>query len=355
MKNLRKTITVALSALLILAVITGCGSKTASDRSPEATYATTTAAYSAKETYKSSFSKNESSGFNGKVDLAFNEKVSEDMDVAYSQAESPQQPGITGSGYTGSGNSTSTNFDILAQRKIIRNSNISLEVDDFYKEYGNIQSMISGIGYVQEINTSRQYYSFKDEQRSRIVGNITIRVDARQFDNIVNGIKGLGEITDDRIYSTDITDQFFDTEGRLKILKIEYEFLEEYMMSLKDPDSIFKTRMRMTELQTDIERLSGTLNKWSDLVELSTIYIQMTEKYPEDMREKNDGYWGRLKNAIQNALTGIVDAIGDLVIFLIEAIPTLVILAILGFIGWRIARRFIRKKYKEPVNRELKE
>src|SRR5690606_36967742 len=103
-------------------------------------------------------------------------------------------------------------------------------------------------------------------------------VDARHFDNILNDVKGLGEVIDDRIYSTDVTDQFFDTEGRLRILKIEYEYLEEYMRSLKDPDSIFKTRMRMTELQTEIERLTGTLNKWSDLVELSTIYIRLEEK-----------------------------------------------------------------------------
>ena len=115
------------------------------------------------------------------------------------------------------------------------------------------------------------------ERRSRITGDITIRVDARHFDNILNDVKGLGEVIDDRIYSTDVTDQFFDTEGRLRILKIEYEYLEEYMRSLKDPDSIFKTRMRMTELQTEIERLTGTLNKWSDLVELSTIYIQLEE------------------------------------------------------------------------------
>ena len=341
MKNLKKTLTVGLAILIVLTVLTGCGSKMARDQ----VYETTVSTSAPMATYASS--KDSSRGF----DVSFSENSTE-KSISESSPQIGAQSGIAGTGYTGSNVNTSTTFDILAQRKIIRNANISIEVDDFYKQYGNIQAMIGGIGYVQEINTSRQYYNYKDEQKSRIVGNITIRVDAKQFDSIVNGVKGLGEITDDRIYSNDITDQFFDTEGRLKILKIEYEFLEEYMISLKDPDSIFKTRMRMTDLQTEIERLSGTLNKWSDLVELSTIYIQMTEKYPDEMGKNNNTYWNRLKNAVQNSLTGIVDALGDLVIFIIEAIPTLVILAIVGFVGWRIAKRYMRKKQKEPVNKE---
>ncbi|NLY18019.1 MAG: DUF4349 domain-containing protein [Clostridiaceae bacterium] len=348
MKNFKKALVIALAMLIALTALTGCGSKKAKDQVYETTIATT--AYAPKEpaAYKASY------GGTGSVDLTFSENLSDDVghEVSQEAMTGEYRSGIAGTGYTGSSVNTSTSFDILAQRKIIRNANISLEVDDFYKQYGNIQSMIAGIGYVQEINTSRQYYDYKGERKSRITGNITIRVDAKQFDNILNGIKGLGDITDDRVYANDITDQFFDTEGRLKILKIEYEFLEEYMMSLKDPDSIFKTRMRMTDLQTEIERLTGTLNKWKDLVELSTIYIQMTEKYPEDMGKNKNTYWDRLKNAIENSITGIVEALGNLLIFIIEAIPTLVVLAVIGFTGWGIVKRYLRKKQQVPVNKE---
>jgi hypothetical protein len=251
----------------------------------------------------------------GNYNVTMEEKA---LDIAFSDAKGESAgpaSGIVATGYDGK----SANLDILAQRKVIRNANLKLEVDEFYTSYGNLQSMITGIGFIQESNIHRDYYTFEGERRSRITGDITIRVDARHFDNILNDVKGLGEVIDDRIYSTDVTDQFFDTEGRLRILKIEYEYLEEYMRSLKDPDSIFKTRMRMTELQTEIERLTGTLNKWSDLVELSTIYIRLEEKYPEEMTlKKTNTYWDRLKNSIKNSLTGIVDAFGDLVIEYIQ-------------------------------------
>lgn len=343
MKNSRKTLSVVLAIFFILTAVAGCSSTVRNEMAIETTTGSTNknsmdAPGSYKDGTNSSAPESSSGEFNkGSLQAGTGDE---------------SHTGITGTGYSGSNANTKTSLDILAHRKIIRNANISLGVDDFYKEYGNIQSMISGIGYVQEINTGRQYYNYKDERNSRIVGNIVIRVDARQFDNILNGIKGLGEITEDRIYTTDITDQFFDTEGRLKILRVEYDFLEEYMISLKDPDSIFKTRMRMTDLLTEIERLSGTLNKWSDLVELSTIYIQMTEKYPEDMGKNVNTYWDRLKNSVKNSLTGIVDALGDLVIFVIEAIPTLVVLAIIGYVGWLIGKRVFRKSRKGPMNKE---
>lgn len=255
--------------------------------------------------------------------------------------------GIIGTGFSGSYDSTVSNaaLDILAQRKVIRNANLSVEVDDFYASYGALQTMIKGIGYVSESNIHRDYYTYDGERKARITGEITIRVAARHFDDILTDIKGLGEVIDDRIYSTDVTDQYFDTEGRLKVLKIEYEFLEEYMKSLKTPEDIFKTRMRMTELQSEIEKLTGTLNKWDDLVELSTIYVKITEKYPDSMYEKKEyTYWDRVANAFKESVAGVVEALGNLLIFIIQAIPTLVVLGIFGLIAYRIYKKIVSKR-----------
>lgn len=340
MKRTKKVLVIILSSLLVLVAVAGCSAmKGSRDQT------TTSAAPMAPEMYQVE-------NDNGNV------KVTNNKDISYhtvAEQEKPAAEGIRGTGFDSNTIDSGSTLDILAQRKVIRNANLSMEVDDFYNAYGNLQAMLTGIGFVQESNIHRDFYNYDEERITRVSGNITIRVDARHFDNILNDLKGLGEVIDDRIYSTDVTDQFYDTEGRLKILKIEYDYLEEYMRSLKDPDSIFKTRMRMTELQTEIERLTGTLNKWSDLVELSTIYIQMEEKYPDEMKDpKKDNYWERLKDSISNSLTGIVEALGDVVIFIIEAIPTLVVLGLIGLFGYRIVRKFLLKK-KVPAEEVKKE
>jgi hypothetical protein len=337
MRTNQKRFSVFLIALLVLAILTGCSAKSTpstgaavAPKAPEVYQGNSTAENKLKSTYNDVSANDYSPG---------------------APAEEPAANGIRGTGFDSAASGAAGSapmLDILAQRKIIRNANLSIEVDDFYQTYGNLQAMLNGTGYVQESNIHRDFYYYEDERKTRVTGNITLRVDASRFDGILNDLKGLGEVIDDQIYSTDVTDQFYDTEGRLKILKIEYAYLEEYMKSLNDPDSIFKTRMRMTELQTEIERLTGTLNKWTDLVDLSTIYIQMTEKYPEEMTKTKDTYWDRLKESVGNSLTGIVKALGDVLIFIIDAIPTLVILGLIGLLGYWIVKRFIFKRKAPP-------
>ncbi|NLM11848.1 MAG: DUF4349 domain-containing protein [Clostridiaceae bacterium] len=335
MPRAKKIFVVLITLVLVTCAIAGCSLKRAADVS--------TAAGSAPKM-----------SYEGEVNLAFSEDIS--MDTAspvYGKSEEQAAvdyaaQGIVGTGYSGTSSkdtSSGTSLDILSQRKVIRNANLSIEVDDFYIAYGNLQAMIKGIGYVSESNIHRDFYTYEDERRARVTGEITIRIDARHFDNILSDIKGLGEVIDDRIYSTDVTDQYFDTEGRLRVLKIEYEYLEEYMRSLTKPEDIFKTRTRMTELQTEIERLTGTLNKWNDLVELSTIYIRMTEKYPDEMiKKQSNTYWSRVENAFNRSIAGVINALGNLLIFIIEAIPTLVVLLLFAWIVYHIVKRLIAKR-----------
>lgn len=332
MVRTKKFLVVFIIVILLLCTITGCASQ------------------NKMETSGATAASPKSSSIDD-VALAFNENVSNE--VAYGQYEKGGQidesaKGIVGTGYSGasvSDTAQSATLDILSQRKVIRNANIAMEVEDFYAAYGNLQSMIKGIGYVSESNIHRDFYIYENERKTRVTGDITLRIDARHFDNILSDIKGLGEVIDDRIYSNDVTDQYFDTEGRLKMLKIEYEYYEEYMRLLTKPEDVFKTRTRMTELQTEIERLTGTLNKWNDLVQLSTIYISMTEKYPDEMtRTQNNTYWDRMANAFNRSVTGVVNALGDLLIFIIEAVPTLVVLAFFAWVAYRIVKMLIEKK-----------
>lgn len=274
----------------------------------------------------------------GDFALADNRSIGTDASYEESTAD-----GIVGTGYSGD---TETKIaDILVQRKVIRNAEIYMNVNDFYKAYENLGIMLKGIGYVSDSNIHRDYYYYGNERRSRVTGELTIRIDARYFDEKLTDIKGLGEVTDDRIYSTDVTDQYFDTEGRLKILKTEFDFLEDYMRTLTDPEDVFKTRSRMTELQTEIEKLTGALKKWDNLVEQSTIYLKMTEKYPEEMTKKEeDTYWGRVAGAFTGSVAGVVDALGELLIFIVEAIPVLVVLGIFAWIVYRVARKISEKR-----------
>ena len=74
--------------------------------------------------------------------------------VTTSRSDSAESPAaIAETGYA----STNSGLDILSQRKIIRNANITIEVEDYNQAYSQLQTIIDGIGYIGETNISKDY------------------------------------------------------------------------------------------------------------------------------------------------------------------------------------------------------
>jgi len=235
---------------------------------------------------------------------------------------------------------------ILAQRKLIRNANVTVEVEDFDIAYGKIKSLIEGFGFIQETNIRTDKIHADAGDKLVRKGIIVIRVDKDKFESILLGVKGLGLLIEENIKGDDVTEQYFDIESRLKLLRYEESRIMQYLEKLTDPDTIFKTESRLTDIRHEIESLTGTLKKWDDLVQLSTITINMNEKIPQAAAIASGTYWGRLSQGFSSSFRGVVNFCGDLVIFLVKALPVLVLLAVFALIILAICRRIARKNVK---------
>ncbi|TYQ16365.1 UNVERIFIED_CONTAM: uncharacterized protein DUF4349 [Acetivibrio alkalicellulosi] len=267
-----------------------------------------------------------------------------DSDVLSEQAGSTAIIG-TGSTTTASINS------ILNERKIIRNAFISVEVDDFEKSYAKIEYLISNIGFVQEsrISTVKRYINSEEILLTK--GVIIIRVDATKFNNVLKDIKGLGLITEENITTDDVTEKFFDVESRLRLVRYQENRLEEYLLKVTDPDTIFKTESQLTEIRYEIERLTGTLNKLSDLVKLSTITINMEETLPYiEQKVEEQTYFEKLKSNFLSSFNGVINFCASFLIVLVAALPVLVLLSIIFAIVFFIYR-FLKSKKKKTTTK----
>ncbi len=237
---------------------------------------------------------------------------------------------------------------ILAQRKIIRNANVTVEVEDFDMSYGKLKSFLSGIGYIQESNIKKvkEYVDSKEVLVTK--GVIVIRIDKGRFDFVLEGIKGLGLILDENIGSEDVTEKFFDTQSRLRLLKYEETRLEQYLKKISDPDIIFKTESRLTEIRYEIEGLTGTLQKLSELVELSTITINMNEKSPTPppVKEKEKTYLEKLGQNFIDSFKGVIEFCGGFLILLVQILPGLILMLIIALAAFLVYRKFFKGRRK---------
>jgi hypothetical protein len=236
---------------------------------------------------------------------------------------------------------------ILSERKMIRNANVTVEVDKFDVAYGKLKSIILSIGFVQESNISKEKIYMDGKEKLLTNGVIVIRVDKDKFEEVLSGISGLGLLMNESRTTDDVTDKFFDTESRLRLLRYEESRLDEYLKKITDPDVIFKTESRLTDIRHEIESLTGTLKKMNDLVALSTITINMQEKRPDIIPQAEPkNYWEKITRGFLDSLKGVFNFIGDLMVFLAQALPVLVLLALFVILILYIYRKYIKRKSK---------
>ena len=260
-------------------------------------------------------------------------------------SEAPVAPSESDSIAGGGDVSTEVSNAILNERKMIRSANVTVEVENFDEAYGKLNTFILGIGFIQEtnINTEKVYVDNKQKLVKR--GSIVLRVDSSKFDKVLNSIKGIGDVYNWNINGQDVTDKFIDIESRLRLLKLEEGRLEEYLKKLTDLDQIFKTESRLTEITQEIESLTGNLKKMSDLVELSTITINMNEKIPGKVEQVKPATYGqRLLANLMDSLKGVLNFCGELVIILVAALPVLILLGLFIIIILFIYKRIPKRK-----------
>ncbi|MEN6314295.1 MAG: DUF4349 domain-containing protein [Clostridiaceae bacterium] len=342
---MKRLIGISIAILLMLSIFAGCGSsKSAESTASDFGGASVAPAQNPAGKITAEFSEAQSAGSEGDY------RSGVENGAAQGNTGSTEAPKETDAlafadSLAGTGSTLdSVNNAILAERKIIRSANLTIEVENFDEACNNINSIILGIGIVQQsnINTDRVYV---DNQLKLVKnGTIVLRVDKDKFDTVINNLMGIGDVYNQAINGQDVTDRFVDTESRLRLLKLEQSRLEAYLVKLEDLDKIFKTESRLTEIRQEIESLTGNLNKMSSLVELSTITITLNEKYPgAEKMTKPMTYWQRLLNKLKSSLEGVVEFTGDLLIFVISAIPVLILLGLFLMLGIFIYRKIPRK------------
>ncbi len=316
----KRSVGLILAVLLMISVFAGCGSsemstKNSSDAMPSAA--------------------------KSDVDYSVEREV-----VTSEVAEAPQ----AADSFAGSGSAAAaanvTNA-ILDERKIIRSANLSINVDNFDDAYNNISSIILGIGFIQESNINSDRIYDRESEGYKIVKNgaIVIRVSKDKFDSVMNSLKGIGEVYNESINGQDVTDQYIDTESRIRLLKLEQGKLEAYLSKINNLDEIFKIESRLTEIRQDIERLTGNLNKLSSLVELSTITLTLNERYPGfDDKPKTLSYGERLLDHLKSSLEDVVVFLGDMLVFIVGAIPFLVVVGLFVLLFIFIYRKIPKRQ-----------
>ncbi len=158
----------------------------------------------------------------------------------------------------------------VSDRKVIRNANFSLLVRDLELKVEQVESeVIAAGGFLVNKNIS----DLEGGERAFL----EIRVPVDMADNIMNTLRGVAvRVVDEHIFGSDVTDQYYDIDERLRVLNQNKARFEEIMAKAEEVEDILKVQREILETQSQIDSLKGQLQYMEESSKTVLITVNMS-------------------------------------------------------------------------------
>lgn len=218
--------------------------------------------------------------------------------------------------------------------KIIYSADATVETTEFDKTLEELAALIKEYGgWVQSSSINgANYYSISRGSSYNRSADYTIRIPSDKFQTVMGSLSTLGNVPYSYTYTENVSAQYYDVQSRLTAYKTQEARLLEMMEKAQTVEDTITIEEKLTELQYKIDSLQSSLNNWDRQVNYSTISLSVQEvgEYTEQ-QAVTISYGQRLLNAFTDSLKGAGRFFKNLLVFLVSALPTLVILAVLFF------------------------
>jgi uncharacterized protein DUF4349 len=161
----------------------------------------------------------------------------------------------------------------LANRKLIRNAQVELEILSFDAAVQKITAFANEErGYVATTNSEKQ-------ANGKLRGQVVVKVVPENLDRFVQKIRDLGELKNQTLGTEDITKAYFDTDSRLKNAHVmEQRLIDMLKKKSDDINDLLQVERELGRVREQIEQMQGELKYWDSQVQFATVTVQLTEK-----------------------------------------------------------------------------
>ena len=207
------------------------------------------------------------------------------------------------------------------EKKIQRNANISIEVKNLDESIDKLNEIIL-LFNAEIISSNKGGMDF-----GQPYANIRIRVLSGNLDSAINEFKKLStKIISENIYTNDVTEEFIDTEARLKIMKSTEDRFNSLLLKSETVEEIIQVEKELMRIRGDIESLEGRLNYLSKTTDTSEINLNLNEQIPitGESWKINDSFTSALQN-----LSSFAKWLADFIINVFVFIPAIIVITLI--------------------------
>jgi len=233
---------------------------------------------------------------------------------------------------------TLTALQSTSSQKVISDAQLEIEVESGKFQGAFDQALLIADRYGGYVVSSGSYAS--GDENTVKSGTIAIRVPAATFSKALSDAAKVGEVKNQQIQTQDVTEEYVDIEARITNSKAHVQALLDLLARAKTVDEILQVQQVLTGAQQQLEELEGRLRYLDEHTSYSTLSMTI---YEAGAAVTPPGEWG-VSKAFKDALHNLVDAVNAIVRGLGILIPVLVVLAIIGYIVYRIWRSAARRQ-----------
>ena len=241
---------------------------------------------------------------------------------------------------------------LQSSRKIILTADISMETEDFSASVEALREAVESLGgYIS--NAENYVYNSVYSLHN---GSYTVRIPTENFSAFISKSETMGNVRNSNVWQSDVTNRYTDIETRLATLETKRDRLLELMEQATEMYDIIELENALTDTVYEIERLTGEKKGYDDRIAYSTANVHINEVRTVTEPVVMPRTFGeRINQAFHNAIDGFKEGFEDFTVWLIEALPTILIIAIIVFLVIFIIRRTApRRAAKREYRKERK-
>jgi len=212
----------------------------------------------------------------------------------------------------------------LQNQKLIKTVRMNAETEDLDTLLAQIDTRITELnGYVE----ARQVYNGNANSSRSRYADLTVRIPVASLNQFVNHVSDVSNIVSSSEDTQDVTLSYVATESHIKALKTEETRLLELLAKAENMNDLLLIESRLTEVRSELEKYTSQLRLYDNLVDYGTIHLNLQEVKRYTVVDDPETVWERIGSGFMESLQDLGDFGVELFVFLIVALPYLVLIA----------------------------
>ena len=241
--------------------------------------------------------------------------------------------------------------------KIIYNADVTLETTSFDEALGRIADMVREMGgYMESTSISgSNYSSISRGNAGARNAQYTIRIPSARFSDLIGTISDLGNVPYSKTYTRNVTTQYYDTQSRLEAYRVQEKRLLEMLSVAESVDDMLAIQRELTDVQYEIDSLTGTLRYYDNQVGYSTVSLSVNEvkEYtPEPTITLS--YWERMSKGFKESVHDTAEFFKELFLWFVTSLPWLIPLCVFLIAAVALIRRRASKNPERAAARQAR-